>query len=150
MSLKVWIPKLFSSIITANTYILVFALLTLFVALSLRGRVRDIRQKPSEPGKGKDSMSVDTTRLKKLYELFTALISCFPLLGMLGTVIALLSLDMTGAMESIKDNFFDALTSTAWGIIFSVIFKLVNAYYIAVPVEEAIEKADQTVMGVGK
>lgn len=58
------------------------------------------------------------------------MISIFPLLGMLGTVIGLLGLDLaSGDMDNIKNNFFIALTSTAWGIIFSVIFKVAHACF---------------------
>ena len=47
---------------------------------------------------------------------------------MFGTVAALLGLDLSaGDMTNIKNNFFVALTSTAWGIIFSVIFKIIHA-----------------------
>ena len=47
---------------------------------------------------------------------------------MLGTVFGLLGLDLTnGDMSNIRDNFFIALTSTAWGIIFSVFFKIFDA-----------------------
>ena len=64
------------------------------------------------------------------YTVFLTILSLFPLLGMLGTVAALLGLDMSaGDMENIKNNFFNALTSTAWGIIFSVIGKSVNALF---------------------
>ncbi len=67
-------------------------------------------------------------RIIMLYTIFVTMISIFPLLGMLGTVNGLLGLDLTnGDMENIKDNFFVALTSTAWGIIFSVIFKVVHS-----------------------
>ena len=60
---------------------------------------------------------------------------------MLGTVVGLLGLDLTsGDMENIKANFFIALTSTAWGIILSVSFKIVNAF-ISDDVEEKIELA---------
>lgn len=60
---------------------------------------------------------------------------------MLGTVIGLLGLDLaSGDMDNIKNNFFIALTSTAWGIIFSVIFKVGHAW-IADNVEEQIETA---------
>ena len=31
-------------------------------------------------------------------------------------------------MENIKTNFFIALTLTAWGIIFSLIFKFINSF----------------------
>ena len=73
--------------------------------------------------------------------LFVTMISIFPLLGMLGTVIGLLGLDLaSGDMDNIKNNFFIALTSTAWGIIFSVIFKIAHAW-ISDDVEEQIEIA---------
>lgn len=64
------------------------------------------------------------------YTMFVTLISIFPLLGMFGTVTALLGLDLTStASESAKASFFNALTSTTWGIIFSVIFKVINAIF---------------------
>ena len=78
---------------------------------------------------------------RRSYTLFVTFISIFPLLGMFGTVCGLLGLDLSaGDMENIKNNFFMALTSTAWGIIFSVIFKIVHAYY-ADDIEEQIEIA---------
>ena len=79
--------------------------------------------------------------LRVFYTLFVTLITIFPLLGMLGTVFGLLGLDLaTGDMENIKNNFFIALTSTAWGIIFSVIFKVCHAL-VADFIEEQIEVA---------
>ena len=79
--------------------------------------------------------------LRRWYSIFLTMISVFPLLGMLGTVVGLLGLDLTsGDMENIKANFFIALTSTAWGIILSVSFKIVNAF-ISDDVEEKIELA---------
>ncbi len=62
--------------------------------------------------------------------VFVSLLSLFPLLGMLGTVNGLLGLDLSnGDMENIRANFFIALTSTAWGIIFSVLFKFFFAFF---------------------
>ena len=47
---------------------------------------------------------------------------------MFGTVKGLLGLDLaTGDMENIKNNFFIALTSTAWGILFSMGYKILHA-----------------------
>ncbi len=74
------------------------------------------------------------------YTVFVTLISVFPLLGMLGTVIALLGLDLSGDTESLKANFFMALDTTMWGIIFAVIFKIVNAFFQPF-IEAQIEKA---------
>jgi chemotaxis protein MotA len=78
------------------------------------------------------------------YTLFITEISLFPLFGMLGTVTALLGLDMSDAeaISNAKNNFFDALTSTTWGIIFAVIFKVVNAF-IATSVEDSIRKLSE-------
>lgn len=86
----------------------------------------------------KDKKRSDKTALKrhavvasKAYTIFLTIISIFPLLGMLGTVNGLLGLDLaSGDMENIKNNFFIALTSTAWGIIFSIIFKILDAIFL--------------------
>lgn len=71
------------------------------------------------------------------YTVFIALISIFPLLGMLGTVSALLTLDISGETELLKANFFQALNTTFYGIIYAVIFKIVNAL-VQQPVEARI------------
>lgn len=64
------------------------------------------------------------------YSAFIALVSIFPLLGMLGTVLALLSLDITGgATQELKANFFLALDTTAWGLVFSIAFKIANSFF---------------------
>ena len=74
------------------------------------------------------------------YTLFITLISIFPLLGMLGTVQALLKLDMTQERTSLQNNFFSALTSTAWGIIFAIGFKIANSF-VQPKIENMIAKA---------
>jgi biopolymer transport protein ExbB len=59
------------------------------------------------------------------YHLFATLNSLFPLLGILGTIIGLLR--MVG-MENqlVMANFTLALTSTFWGLVFSIIFKAID------------------------
>lgn len=74
------------------------------------------------------------------YTIFIALISLFPLMGMLGTVCALLTLDIAGAAEDLKSNFFQALDTTAMGLIFAIIFKFANAF-LQPHIEERIAKA---------
>lgn len=81
-------------------------------------------------------------QLDKAYTTFITIISIFPLLGMFGTVMALINLDMTKEMEALKVNFFSALTSTAWGIIFAIIFKLWNAKWQPY-IENQIKKAKE-------
>lgn len=69
-------------------------------------------------------------RLTIAYSLFVTLITIFPLLGMFGTVVALLRLNFVdeNAVLNARNNFFDALTSTAWGILFAIVFKVFNAF----------------------
>jgi chemotaxis protein MotA len=42
-------------------------------------------------------------------------------------------------INTAKSSFFNALTSTTWGIIFSVGFKIANAYFFA-DVEDLIQR----------
>ena len=44
--------------------------------------------------------------------------------GSLGTVISLLG--MVGDMTNVQDNFYGALTSTFWGLVFAIIFKFLD------------------------
>ena len=64
------------------------------------------------------------TRCGKLYSVFVNLTGIFPLLGILGTVASLLSVmeDMSNA----QGNFYAALTSTFWGLVFAIIFKFLD------------------------
>ncbi|MBR1592739.1 MAG: MotA/TolQ/ExbB proton channel family protein [Ruminococcus sp.] len=68
------------------------------------------------------------------YSVFTNFIAIFPLLGILGTVYSLLGL--VSDSSNITGNFYSALTSTFWGIVFAIIFKLVDAFSIAPLMEE--------------
>lgn len=132
-----------SSIRGGDFYILVVAiaagflfLLTFINAVVIKGKARDWKKTKNSKFSG-----YLCQQLKVFYTLFVTSISIFPLLGMFGTVVGLLGLDLTtGDMENIRSNFFTALTSTAWGIIFSVGFKVLHAL-IADYVEEQIELA---------
>lgn len=75
-----------------------------------------------------------------LYNTFIVLISLFPLAGMLGTVSALVTLDISGATDALKDNFFQALDTTGMGLICAIVFKLVNAVFQP-HIEDCIAKA---------
>lgn len=64
------------------------------------------------------------TKSAKLYSVFMNLTGIFPLLGILGTVASLLSIMDNSA--DITGNFYAALTSTFWGLVFAIIFKLLD------------------------
>ncbi len=59
-----------------------------------------------------------------LYSVFVNLTGIFPLLGILGTVTSLLSL--IADTSDITGNFYGALTSTFWGLVFAIIFKFLD------------------------
>lgn len=75
----------------------------------------------------------------KFYGFFVNLVSIFPLLGMIGTVLALLSLDLSADNGSITSNFFGALTSTFWGAVFGTVFKIADSA-VSTRIEMANEK----------
>ncbi len=61
------------------------------------------------------------------YQVFANFIMIFPLLGILGTVLSLLPL--VGALgQNISANFFAALTSTFWGLVFAICFKALEGF----------------------
>ena len=78
--------------------------------------------------------------LDVLYTLFIVIISLFPLFGMLGTVSALITLEISGASEGLKSSFFQALGTTGLGLIAAIFFKLFNAPFQP-GIEECIAKA---------
>lgn len=65
-------------------------------------------------------------RAESLYGIFTNLTAIFPLLGILGTVLSLLP--MVANMAGMETNFFAALTSTFWGLVFAIIAKVGDAF----------------------
>lgn len=66
-------------------------------------------------------------RMNAYYVVFENLTAIFPLLGLLGTVVSLIPMvDSLGDIET--GLFFSALTSTMWGIIFAICFKVANGY----------------------
>lgn len=60
----------------------------------------------------------------RLYSIYVNLTGIFPLLGILGTVVSLLG--MVSDTGNVTGNFYGALTSTFWGLIFAIIFKFLD------------------------
>lgn len=60
----------------------------------------------------------------RLYSLFVNLTGIFPLLGILGTVVSLLG--MVSDSTNVTGNFYGALTSTFWGLVFAIVFKFLD------------------------
>lgn len=134
--------KLFASIANENTYILIFAVLETAAFAAVCVLRKHIEQSGAELGHDDQNYRW----LRGLYDFFLTGITIFPLLGMFGTVKALLSLDFTNDLAGAQLKFFDALTSTAWGIIFAVIFKIANSV-IAPGVERLIDREERRLRG---
>lgn len=77
--------------------------------------------------------------LDQRYTVLISLVSVFTLLGMLGTVLSLLGMDLTGDAEQVKSRFFTALGTTAAGIVFAVGFKIAISFSQSY-IESQIEK----------
>ncbi len=65
-------------------------------------------------------------RSESLYSVFVNVTAIFPLLGILGTVVSLLP--MVSELADMQTNFFAALTSTFWGLVFAILFKLLDGF----------------------
>ena len=68
-------------------------------------------------------------KAESFYAIFANLTAIFPLLGILGTVVSLLP--MVAELTDMQQNFFAALTSTFWGLVFAIIFKLLDGFLSA-------------------
>ncbi len=76
------------------------------------------------------------------YTVFHAFASILPLLGMLGTVVSLLTIDLGGELENVKGSFFVALDTTMWGLVGSIILKCINAF-LQTKIENAEDKLSE-------
>ena len=73
-------------------------------------------------------------RAGRLYSIFINLTAIFPLLGILGTVVSLLP--MVANLADMQQNFFAALTSTFWGLVFASVFKLLDGFLLSAVIED--------------
>lgn len=148
--------------LSSDWYILVFFVLTLIVLYfagqatyrlyrrlnrseRLANPQKEKRHYPETPEEVKEFEDIvlrQRSLMNLLYSIFANSVSIFPLLGMFGTVKALIGL--AGRMSEAGADvelFFQALTSTAWGIIFAVLFKIADAV-LSVPVAANNKEVD--------
>ena len=145
--MSAFFTKLFVNLFTtSDIFILAFAVLTVFfwfITNNVKNEVADhlfknhrrasrIEEDISEVSNAEleNDLQPKIMKLNKWYMVLSNSISVFPLLGMLGTVKSLIGLatgmgDQSNVLEI--DMFFSALTSTAWGIIFAMFFKLLTS-----------------------
>ena len=136
-----FVEKMLSSI-GENYYIFInaaVALVFMFLSFIIANQTKKHFSTSTGPLKTSVYYTLDIS-----YTLFITLISIFPLLGMFGTVKALLDLDMSAETSALQNNFFSALTSTAWGIIFAVAFKVLNSF-VQPFIENQIAKAKEEI-----
>lgn len=128
------IKQMFNNIFVTD-WIVFLGLILSFIALAKIKDVRhDLKNNINKMPNNPDWADKLRKKLNKWYSVFTSSITLYPLLGMFGTVISLINVgnvDFSQASESlnaIKGDFFTALTSTAWGIIWAAVFKIRNSF----------------------
>ena len=132
--------------IPSNSYIFIAAVVAIVCLLFVNASNKKI-DKSFEQWKIENNYSNAVYKVLTIaYSLFVNLITIFPLLGMFGTVASLLELNFMddNALLNSRNSFFDALTSTAWGILFAIFFKVINAF-ISNHAEDNIEKVSELI-----
>lgn len=84
------------------------------------------------------ALSRSSDRASFFYTLFLNITAVFPLMGILGTVWSLMKL--SGA-DDISASFGMALRTTLWGLIFAIIFKLLDSL-ISPKLDRALDEAE--------
>lgn len=130
---KEMICRLSESIRDNDFYILVIALVTLGFGVFTLGMAvcTSIQARQWKRKRNKLFSRFMCKSVRWGNTVFVNLVSIFPQLGLLGTVAGLLGLNLfSGDMTNLTDNFLIALTSTGWGVIFSIGFKAVYAFFV--------------------
>lgn len=100
---------------------------TLILLLWAHANAKDIEKSIKAHG-DIEEFSKKQKHFSRRYTIALTLISIFPLLGMLGTVFALLDLDITNVSADMKNDFFHALNTTAAGLGAAIITKIANSF----------------------
>ena len=85
-----------------------------------------------------DDLNKNSISAMKSYTWYANITAIFPLLGIFGTVVSLMNLS---GSNDISANFAAALSTTFWGLVFAVIFKLADSP-ISAELERALDDAD--------
>lgn len=104
------------------------------------------------PDMGWDNKKIDSLQREYqimiiLYTWYTNITAIFPLLGILGTVAALIK--EFDDIEGLTGNFMVALSTTFWGILFAILFKGIDAV-VSGPMERIIEDTNYVIRYEGK
>lgn len=94
-----------------------------------------------------DELQKGYQRMVSIYTLYTNIIAIFPLLGILGTVAALIK--EFDNIDRLTENFMVALSTTFFGILFAIIFKGIDAI-VSGPMEMIIEDTIYVIRNEGK
>lgn len=138
-----FVAKLIGTIFGSDSYILLAGVLTAVSFYTVKGLASQVESevKICKMDPNRRFAEDLAKRLNTGYNFFTTMITIFPLLGMLGTVKSLIELNLASEqIAELQSHFFDALTSTAWGIIFAIIFKVLNStieYWVISQIESA-------------
>lgn len=126
-----------------SIFIIILGLINLAFALSIKSSAINISDKLKgdlfqdyNNGKNKTDLILEAykesekgyRKVNFSFRLFIAFSETFPLLGILGTLIALIQ--YRGQISNLKANFSAAILTTMLGIVFAVIFKLFEGYIL--------------------
>ena len=137
------ITNSFAAVLSKITTPLIFGLFAISLAcLVFAALFSSIALKQIDKYTDKKFKSSQYYLIAGTYTVFHAFASILPLLGMLGTVVSLLTIDLGGEMDNIKGSFFLALDTTMWGLVGSIILKFINAF-LQTKIETAEEKLSE-------
>ncbi len=128
--MKEILPTLLSNFYGFDMVIFAVALINLIIYFRTRTLAGELYNILHPTAKAKHTYSEATIvdmrhSTTSAYSLYLNVSAIFPLLGILGTVLSLLN--MAKDMQNMQTNFFAALTSTFWGLIFAIFYKLVDS-----------------------
>jgi len=92
-----------------------------------------------------DAIKKARINVNKWYSVFANIIAIFPLLGLLGTVISLIFTAGDGDLANMQQYFMMSLTSTFWGMIFAIAYKITDAF-VSPEVERLNNDAERMVV----